>query len=319
MVGSETIGGNGQGSYFVQNHYTFQETLTYIRDRQTVRAGGGITRSQMNFLRFHYFGGLLFESWPDVLLGLPGGPESSGGNGTPFSNVIGSIDIPGFYDRAWRILDGDAFVQDDVKLGSSLTLNVGLRYERLGSIGDTLGRNGGFDPSLANPNPPAGGTLRGYVVSDNFPSTIPAGVTQLKNNFGIRGDHQNNWEPRMGFAWRLPRTKIHFTDRMVLRGGYGIYYSRTTGQPFIQLGTAPPFGLAREQSSLRLLVFHIPSVPMWTSLCSLLTHRRLTWVLKSSTSIIGRPGLRHIASIFRRVLGTICCWKSATWAPGVIT
>src|SRR5262245_66066090 len=33
---------------------------------------------------------------------------------------------------------------------------------------------------------------------------------------------------------------------MVLRGGYGIYYSRATGQPFIQLAAGPPFALARQ-------------------------------------------------------------------------
>jgi hypothetical protein len=32
---------------------------------------------------------------------------------------------------------------------------------------------------------------------------------------------------------------------MVLRGGYGIYYTRATGQPFIQLAAAPPFALVR--------------------------------------------------------------------------
>jgi hypothetical protein len=39
---------------------------------------------------------------------------------------------------------------------------------------------------------------------------------------------------------RLPPT------RMVLRGGYGIYYTRTTGQPFFQLLASPPYGMLRE-------------------------------------------------------------------------
>jgi hypothetical protein len=33
---------------------------------------------------------------------------------------------------------------------------------------------------------------------------------------------------------------LPLTERMVLRGGYGIYYSRATGQPFLQLAAAPP-------------------------------------------------------------------------------
>lgn len=45
----------------------------------------------------------------------------------------------------------------------------------------------------------------------------------------------------MGFAWRLPRT-----ERAVLRGGYGIYHSRSTGQLFIQSLVDAPFGQFRQ-------------------------------------------------------------------------
>ena len=149
------------------------------------------------------------------------------------SNVFLSLDIPGMLDRAWRLTDGNAYVQDDIKLTKSFTLNVGLRYERIENLGDKLGRNSGFDLALANRNPPAAGTIEGYVVSENIPVAVPAGVKQLDNTYGIRGEHQNNWGPRLGFAWRLPRTRSPLTGRMVLRGGYGIYYTRATGQPFI--------------------------------------------------------------------------------------
>src|SRR5262249_43694711 len=170
----------------------------------------------------HFLSGLIFQSWPDFMLGLPGAPVASGGNGTPFSNVIGSIDLPGLLDRSWRLTDGNAYAQDDIKLTSSLTLNLGLRYERLENLGDEFGRNSGFDVTLANPNPPAAGSIQGYVVSENLPVPVPTGVKQLGNTYGIRGEHQNNFGPRFGFAWRLPKTFIPFTDRMVLRGGYGM-------------------------------------------------------------------------------------------------
>jgi hypothetical protein len=248
--GGVTLGGNGQGLTLTQNHFTYQDSLTYIRGRHTFRLGGGVTRSQLNLIGFHFFGGLFFLSWPDFLLGLPGGPAASGGNGTPFSNVFLSIDIPGLFDRAWRLTDGNAYVQDDIKVTSSFTLNVGVRYERLANLGDNLGRNSGFDMALANPNPPAGGTLQGFLVSKNFPGTVPSGVTQLDNTLGIRGEHENNVGPRIGFAWRLPESALSFTDHMVLRGGYGIYFTRATGQPFIQLIAGPPFGVARQLSAV---------------------------------------------------------------------
>ncbi len=244
--GSMALGGNGQGLDLVQNHFTFQDSVTYIRGRQTFRAGGGVTRSHLNLSNFHFFGGLLFLSWPDLLLGLPGTPVSAGGNGTQFSNVFLSLDIPGMLDRAWRLTDGNVFLQDDIKLTQSFTLNFGVRYERQANLGDTLGRNSGFDIALANRNPPAAGSIEGYVVSKNLPGAVPTGVKQLDNTYGIRGVHENNIGPRIGFAWRLPDSFLPLTQRMVLRGGYGIYYSRATGQPFIQLAAAPPFALVRQ-------------------------------------------------------------------------
>jgi len=246
IQGSLTLGGNGQGLEVAQNHFTFQDSMTYVHGRHTLRFGGGITRTRLDLTNFHFIGGLIFLSWPDFLLGLPGGPVSAGGNGSPFSNVFASVDIPGLFDRNWRITDGNLYIQDDIKVKPSFTLNVGLRYERMGQPADRLGRNSGFDISLANPNPPTGGTLEGFVVSQNFEGAVPAGVTQLDNSFGIRGKHQNTFGPRVGFAWRLPNTALPFTERMALRGGYGIYYSRGTGQPFFQLVAGPPFAVARQ-------------------------------------------------------------------------
>lgn len=232
-----TLGGNGQTIQIAQNNYNLQDSLTWTRGRQTLRFGGGIARAQLNNVGFHYVGGQIYLSWPDFLLGLDG---PSNGTGV-LSNVFASIDLPGEFDRAYRVWEANAYAQDDIKLTSRLTLNFGLRYDRLGDLADSKGRNSSFDISLADRNPPAGGTLAGTTVPSNYSGgTIPAGVTQTDNAFGINGDGQNTWNPRVGFAWRLPRT-----ERVALRGGYGIYHSRYTGQPFIQLLTAPPFAQIR--------------------------------------------------------------------------
>ena len=246
IQGAYTLGGNGQGIDINQNHFNFQDSLTYVRGSHTLRFGGGWSHQKMDVLNFHYIGGLIFLSWPDFLLGLPGTPVAAGGNGTGVSNVFGSVDVPGLFDRKWRINDWNLFVQDDIKLTQNFTLNLGLRYERLGQLGDELGRNSGFDPALANRNPPAGGTLEGFVVSSNFQGQIPPGVTQVDNTFGIRGENMNNVTPRIGFAWRLGDSAVPFTGRMALRGGYGMYVARGTGQPFFQLVASPPFAITRQ-------------------------------------------------------------------------
>ncbi len=152
-----------------------------------------------------------------------------------------SIDMPGLFDRAFRTWDGNLYVQDDIKLTSRFTANLGFRYERIGAISDALGRNSNLDPTLLNKNPPATGTLQGYVVPSNYTGPLPAGVTKLNNNLGYSGTGQNTINPRIGFAWQLPRT-----DRFVLRGGYGVYHDQSTGQPFIQLLTNAPFAVINQ-------------------------------------------------------------------------
>ncbi len=235
--GTFTLGGNGQGLLIDQGAYTLNDSLSYTLGRHSLRFGGGFSRYQNDLTGFHYLAGMIFLSFPDFLLGLNGADNGTG----LFSNVYASVDLPGLFDRRWRILDGDAFVQDDFKVTPRLTLNLGLRYERLGDQGDNLGRNSAFNFALADPNPPATGSLNGFVVASNYKGTIPAGVTQIGNNLAINGERQNTWNPRIGFAYRLPNT-----ERFVLRGGYGVFRSRITGQPFLQLLTGQPFAVLRE-------------------------------------------------------------------------
>lgn len=220
------LGGNGQGIVLAQNFYDLNDSLTYVRGKHSLHFGGGINRSQINLSSFHFLAGLVYPSFADFLLG----------------NALESIDVPGVFSRKWRVWDGNIFLQDDYKITQSLTLNLGFRYERQGQLGEYLGRASTFDPAAANPNPSAAGSLQGYIVSSNFSGgAIPAGVSKAGTNTAINNDGQNGYEPRVGFAWQLPGI-----NRLVLRGGYGIYFTRTTGEPFLQLLGAPPWGEIRQ-------------------------------------------------------------------------
>lgn len=221
--GGVTLGGNGQTLLNIQNHYTLQDVLSYTWGRHVFRFGGGIERTQNNQEQFHYIAGMVLLGFPDLLLGGAG-------------NIFETIDLPGLFDRSFRVWDSNLFVQDDFKVSPRLTLNLGFRYERLGNLSDALGRNSDFDYTLANTNPPASGTFQGFTVPSNYKGPLPSGVTKLDTETGLRIAGQNTWDPRVGFAWQVPGS-----ERFVLRGGYGIYHQRTTGQPFIQLLTAPPF------------------------------------------------------------------------------
>ncbi|HEY0426403.1 MAG TPA: TonB-dependent receptor [Pyrinomonadaceae bacterium] len=229
-----------------QRYFEVRDTLTWVRGNHTLRFGGGFEKAAMDFNDFAINGTTLFLSFPDFLLGLPGGPTASGGNGTPFSNVFASVDLVGLTDRKYRSFNGWLFAQDDFKVLKNLTLNLGFRYERATPVADALGRNAGIDPSLINPNPSAAGSLTGFLVPSNFDGAIPAGVTQINNEFGIKGTGQNLFEPRLGFAWQV----LPNSSRLVLRGGYGIYHTRLVGQQYLQLVTSPPFSQIRQVQSV---------------------------------------------------------------------
>jgi hypothetical protein len=229
------LGGNGQGVAIAQNFYDVNDSLSYIHGKHTLHLGGGINRSQINFPLFHFFGGLYYPTFVDFLLGVP---EIS-------------IDVPGVFGREWRVWDGNAFLQDDYQIARRLTLNLGFRYERQGQLGDNLGRASTFDPTLAIPVPPATGSLQGFIVGSNYSGPpLPAGVIKANTNTALDNDGQNGLEPRVGFAWQLPGI-----SRAVLRGGYGIFFTRTTGEPFIQLLGAPPWG------EIRQFLFPSPAAP----------------------------------------------------------
>jgi hypothetical protein len=222
-----------------QNSFVFGDDLSFVHGAHTIRLGGSITRFQDNINIVGLGSFVQFLSWPDFLLGL-----NAESNGTKFSNVFASFDDFGLTSRAYRVWDGTGFAQDDYRISKSLMLNVGLRYERLGQFGDKLGRNSSFDFSKADANPPPGGSLMGYIVASNFPNTLPPGVIQVNNEFGNYGKGQNTIAPRIGFAWQfLPRESA-----LVLRGGYGTYYSRPTGQAFYQNVFGAPYSEFRLSS-----------------------------------------------------------------------
>ncbi len=189
---------------YKQNSFVFSDVVSFLKGSHAVKFGGSVTRLQDN-LEFVGAGSFVqFLSWPDFLLGL-----DASGNGTgTFSNVFSSFDIFGLLNREFRVWEGSGFVQDDYRIRRSLTLNLGLRYERLGQFGDNLGRNSSFDVNKANANPPPTGSLDGYIVASNFPDALPTGVTRVDNTFGTYGEGQDTIAPRMGFAWQFCQRQI---------------------------------------------------------------------------------------------------------------
>jgi outer membrane receptor protein involved in Fe transport len=98
-----------------------------------------------------------------------------------------------------RLWSTSFFVQDDWKVSDSLTLNIGLRY-------DFTTPSLEADNRMANFNPDGRGSL---VFASDGSISDRALVNPDKNNFA----------PRIGAIYK-------FTDRTILRGGYGVFYNQ---------------------------------------------------------------------------------------------
>src|SRR5580658_9476505 len=132
-----------------------------------------------------------FPSWPDFLLGL--NAEQNGTN--LLSNVYQSIDDYGLLNREYRSWSGSFFIGDHFRATDTLTLDFGLRYERLGQFDDALGRNSSFDINRSDPNPPSIGSVAGYIVAANYSHTVPPGVIRAGNDAANFGLGQNGLAP----------------------------------------------------------------------------------------------------------------------------
>jgi len=238
VIGLFSVGGNfNDDSDSTVNQYQYSDQIAWTHGRHTVRAGFQFERAQFDFNDPGPRRGILnFLSFPDFLLGL-----SAAQNGTQFSNVSLSEGIAGSLSKAYRANNYASFVQDDFKISSRLTLNFGLRWEINGGVSEDQGRFSSVFPSLAmasNAQVAVGGTLAGWVVPSNFPLSIPDGVTKLSGRtLSHNGAPLHNVGPRFGFAWR----PLASSNRLVLRGGYGVFYTRTNGNSVLQTVTSPPF------------------------------------------------------------------------------
>ena len=147
-------------------------------------------------------------------------------NGVDFSGGLDQINASNFGEvRANRNYFGTYF-QDDWAITPRLTLNLGVRWEHFGLTGEAGGAQANFvQPSLTS-NAGAefiltGGHKSSPGLSSSFTGALQrdgiAIVYTDKYGTGMGLIQKGNFGPRFGFAYSV-------TPRLVVRGGYGIFY-----------------------------------------------------------------------------------------------
>ena len=140
--------------------------------------------------------------------------------GAPASGAIANNFYPTLrwnYNAPW--------VQDDWRLTDKLTLNLGFRWDFNTPVFEEDNRlNYVFDTTSTNP---VNGRINTALLPNGGP--LRGGPTFVEVNGNPKYPYQydkNNIQPRVGFAYQL-------NDKMVVRGGYGLYYINVVGHRFV--------------------------------------------------------------------------------------
>src|ERR1700730_5041759 len=215
---SEFFGGINASSHnlFTWNSYQAYDDAFWTHGTHAIKFGVGVERMQFNEHTYQEPGGRYkFIDYVHFLEGIPSYLEAE----------LPIVD----QSREFRQTLVSAYAQDDWKMRSNLTLNVGLRYEMITVLKDAKTR-------LTTLADITGSTV---VCAEQFTAPIPA---QAGSSCGGVGPYYSNptlrnFEPRIGFAW------APFKDgKTSVRGSFGIYDVLTMpGYFLLQQNQASPF------------------------------------------------------------------------------
>jgi Carboxypeptidase regulatory-like domain/TonB dependent receptor len=205
--------GENTPGLFAQNIFEFSDTVSKTFGNHAMKFGVVVRNEQNNSdssggsRPVYSFSGL-FNLANDA-------PIFEGINADPVTGA------PADAQRYYRTPYYAGFVQDDWKVRSNLTVNLGMRYEYFSPLQDKDGR-------LANL----------FLGSQGINDATLRVVNELHK------PDRNNFMPRFGFAY-TPNTKVFGRllrdNNAVIRGGFGVAFNRIPVAPLGNARGNPPF------------------------------------------------------------------------------
>lgn len=239
LTGGGVFDGLGEDAGYVPNgpvnsnpSYTYRDNISKIIGKHNLQFGAYFVASQKNELPQFDPSVPGFASFDVSLAGSTGNPfaDMLTGNISTFQQASGQ---PKYYLR-YKIFE--PYFQDDWRITSHLTLNLGMRISLFGTVYDNKKQAYNFDPSkyvpggtVINPDGTVGGTI------GLFNGMVQCGAGGVPT--GCAEGHLFNPAPRIGFAYD-PRGD----GKTAIRGGYGIFFEHTNGNEAVAtaLEGSPP-------------------------------------------------------------------------------
>ncbi len=216
--------------------YTFSDYVVWTRGKHSWRWGGDFRRVQLNTETDNNARGSFVFTGANTAEMVDGQPLTTT-SGYDFADFLLGLPLQtslqfGYNNYHFAGDYWDLYVQDEWKMRSNLTLNLGVRYEYVSPFTEENNRIANLDLSPAVLNPALGTPTVALVLPGQvgpFSGPLPDSL--------LRPD-RNNFAPRMGFAWKP-------LSQTVVRGGYGINYNTGQYQTIVQqLAFQPPFSTA---------------------------------------------------------------------------
>jgi hypothetical protein len=239
--------------------YTWQDAVTLVKGRHTIKGGVSIEYSGEN-------------DFDQINVNAtPGGTNNQNGSFTFADNTPGGVGLAvanvayGIYGNyaelgqrnftQWRSLATDVFVQDSWKPSSNLTIEGGVRWVLWPPWYSTTNNIANFEISAYNSAAAAvidpktglivsgsrynGVVLPGTGFSGDAANSAIASNPAIQALFtgapvGFSQTHYNAFEPRLGMSYAL-------NDKTILRASSGIFHNRVTLNDSTLLGGNPPF------------------------------------------------------------------------------
>jgi len=242
--------GDGDGPFRPRNN-TFQiiDHFSFHRGRHSIKFGGEIRRNRMAITRANTLRGAFDFGNPNWT-----GEQGFANSGNTFASFLLGLErqkgrrVSGFFQDL-RSTEYAGFVQDDWKVNSKLTINVGVRYMLYTPPIDTADRIATTTFPLGRPTSYANGSLF-YLIPGNQKYAPNWGRAGIELPRSLYPADKKNWGPRFGFAYSP-------INKTVVRGGYGIFYDTVPG--YITQDTLENLpNLKEDQQSLSLYQNGLP-------------------------------------------------------------